>query len=70
MKKDICKELWILIILSQLMLLSTDLSAQPGAHDPSSIITDGTSYYVFCTGDGIVMYRSSDADFSSWTQMK
>lgn len=39
-----------------------------GAHDPSSIIKDGDTYWIFTTGDGI--YSMTSKDMISWTAAK
>src|SRR4051812_38082757 len=41
------------------------LSGEVGAHDPSTLIMDGSKYYYFATGQGIVSRTSSD--MVSWT---
>src|SRR5438309_10385198 len=36
------------------------LSGQTGAHDPSSLIKDGSNYYYYATGQGIASRTSTD----------
>src|SRR4051812_10224080 len=36
------------------------LAGDTGAHDPSTLIKDGTKYYYFATGQGIVARSSTD----------
>ena len=37
----------------------------PRTHDPSTIVRDGTNYWMFCTGKGVFVRRSTD--LVSWT---
>ena len=39
---------------------AAQLAGVLGAHDPSPVIQDGTEYYYFATGQGIVSRSSSD----------
>jgi arabinan endo-1,5-alpha-L-arabinosidase len=41
------------------------LTGETGAHDPSTLIKDGTKYYYFATGQGVVSRSSTNK--TSWT---
>ncbi|GAA4055720.1 hypothetical protein GCM10022409_48750 [Hymenobacter glaciei] len=41
------------------------LQGSPGAHDPSSLVKEGSKYWMFTTGDGI--YAAYSTDLIKWT---
>lgn len=65
--KKIIIKLFGFLLLTLLLGKSTISSAQKwpaGVHDPSSIVKDGDTYYMFATGDGI--YGLSSKDLITW----
>lgn len=51
----------LLVIISVGLVLTTKAQSFPaGVHDPSSIIKDGDTYWIFATGDGIQAQYSKD----------
>src|SRR4051794_29536614 len=51
---------WLLACLCAAVPASAQLTGQLGAHDPSTLIKDGSTYYYFATGQGIISRRSSN----------
>ncbi len=61
--KSIIKRLFAVLIIILLVGTSNKSSAQSwpaGVHDPSSIIKDGDTYYVYATGNGVLALSSKD----------
>ena len=54
----------ILMLSSVFALQAVELTGSLSTHDPSRIIKDGSKYYFFSTGNGIVV--SSSDNLSSW----
>ena len=42
---------------------TAQLTGNLGAHDPSSVIKDGSTFYTFATGDGIISKSSTNATY-------
>ncbi len=42
-------------------------ASDPPSHDPSNIVKEGDTYYVFTTGDGIWNFSSTDPEFQSYS---
>ena len=55
----------LLALLSSLSFRAAALQGFPGAHDPSTIIKHGNTYWTFATGDGI--YSMYSTDLVRWT---
>ncbi len=59
------KLIYCMAALFLLLPYSFGLQNHVGSHDPSSIIKDGSVYWIFTTGDGI--YACNSTDLIKWT---
>jgi len=67
LRRPVCRWLWLglLMLIAPAGWAQLPVLGNSGAHDPSTMIKDGTRYYIFTTGKGIPNKYSTD--LRNWT---
>ena len=61
------KKVRFIFLLNVLVLAGFEsIIADPPSHDPTKVVKEGDTYYVFTTGDGIWNFSSTDSLFATY----